>query len=160
MVNITLIAAVSLNGVIGNDNTIPWQNKEDMMHFKETTMGNVVIMGRKTFESIGSKPLRGRVNIVVSSTLRPDPMYFCMTLEDALEATRNNRNKETFVIGGGEIYKQTIGLANKLIISHIHKPIEGDVKFPEIDLNVWGVGKIDHRLSGDTPFTIVHYVRK
>lgn len=168
MAKITLIAAMSLNGVIGNDNDIPWKSREDLKHFKDTTLGGVVIMGRKTFESMGSKPLSGRVNIALSASLEcgfvsyvneSDSLHFAKDIPIAIKLASSIGDKKIFVIGGGEIYKQTIDIADELIISHIHKPVQGTVKFPEIDLDVWKVSKIDHRLESDPPFTIVTYVK-
>jgi dihydrofolate reductase len=164
MGKLTLIAAMSLNGVIGSDNAIPWNCPEDLKHFKDTTMGNVVIMGRKTFESLGSKPLPGRANIVITSKYIEgfqNNLYIVSDIKATM--TLANRlgvpDKKIFIIGGGELYRQTIDIADKLIISHIHKPVKGNVKFPDINLEKWMVEKIDHRLSGDIPFSIIHYTK-
>lgn len=164
MVKLTLIAAMSLNGVIGSDNAIPWNCPEDLKHFKDTTMGNVVIMGRKTFESMGSKPLPGRANIVITSKYIEgfqNNLYIVSDIKATM--TLANRlavpDKKIFIIGGGELYRQTIDIADKLIISHIHKPVKGNVKFPDINLEKWMVEKIDHRLSGEIPFSIIHYTK-
>lgn len=174
MVDITLIAAVSLNGTIGSNNSIPWSCPEDLKHFKDTTIGNVVIMGRKTFESLGSEPLKGRDNIVVSSRYHNIPqdkrlekvntsttLTKVTTIREAMIQARSElESKSVFIIGGGEVYHQTIDIADQLIVSHIHIPVEGSIKFPEIDLSEWLIAKIDHRLNGSVPFTIIHYIRK
>lgn len=171
MNNLTLIAAMSLNGVIGNDNMIPWRCSEDLRHFRDTTYDQVVIMGRKTFESLDSRPLKGRVNMVVSGKYTEVPVVTHDEVErttlwqfndpdQAVKESRNYKCKKVFVIGGGQLYHRYIDVADRLIISHIHLPFEGDVKFPEIDMDQWMVEKIDHRLKGEVPFTIIHYLRQ
>jgi len=174
MVKLTLIAAVSLNGVIGSDNDIPWKCPEDLKHFKETTFGHIVVMGRKTYSSLGFRPLAGRDNIVLTSNSSAIPEYkdkpnincctslrVCKSITEIVKIAReiSSTEKKIFIIGGGELYHQAIDMADKLIISHIHKPVKGNVKFPEIDLDEWMVEKIDHRLSGEIPFSIIHYTK-
>ena len=109
--NISLVAAKSENGVIGNGNEIPWRAKGEQKLFKEITMGGVLIMGRKTYDSIG-KPLPGRETIVISRGTKnyPDPIKICSTLSLALESAAQLK-KPIFVIGGGEVYSQAISLA-------------------------------------------------
>jgi dihydrofolate reductase len=123
---ITLIAAVSKNGFIGVNGELPWKLPDDMAHFKNITTGNVVVMGRKTFESIG-EPLPDRANIVISRTMdfTTPGMYGQTSLEAALEFGKNIG--EVFVIGGGEIYESAISLADKLIITHVDEEVDGDV---------------------------------
>lgn len=135
------IVAMSTNGVIGKDNKLPWSCKEDLKRFKEITTDNVVVMGRKTYESIG-KPLPNRVNIVVSSSIKQssecisDNLYIVQTLNDGL-LLANTFNKKIFVIGGGTIYKQTLPLWDELYLSIINKHIEnGDTYF--LNRNDWG----------------------
>lgn len=139
---IALIAAVSENGVIGNKNELPWKLRGDMLFFKETTTNSVVIMGRKTYESIG-KPLPNRLNIVVSRDpdLKIDGVHVSSCLEDALVlaekyiTTPTTLNDKVMVIGGGEIYKQALPLADILYITRVHGFVEGDTYFPDIDNN-------------------------
>jgi dihydrofolate reductase len=134
---ISIIAAVSKNGVIGVDNKLPWDLPEDLKRFKELTTGNVVIMGRKTYESIG-KPLPNRINIVVTR----DKDFFVSgvltanSLDSAL--LKAGGNKDIFIIGGGEIYKQSMGFADKLYITEVDMEVEGDTTFPTIS-DQWSV---------------------
>lgn len=134
---ISIIAAVSKNGVIGVDNKLPWDLPEDLKRFKELTTGNVVIMGRKTYESIG-KPLPNRINIVVTR----DKDFFvpgvlsANSLDSAL--LKAGGNKDIFIIGGGEIYKQSMGFVDKLYITEVDMEVEGDTTFPTIS-DQWSV---------------------
>ena len=134
---ISIIAAVSKNGVIGVDNTLPWDLPVDLKRFKEITTGNVVIMGRKTYESIG-KALPNRVNIVVTR----DKNFFVSgvlsanSLDSALLKAGNN--KDIFIIGGGEIYRQSMDFVDKLYITEVDMEVEGDTTFPTIS-DKWNV---------------------
>lgn len=129
------IVAMSINGVIGKDNKLPWSCKEDMKRFKELTTDNVVIMGRKTHESIG-KVLPNRINIVVTSTVniitsKSEDLHFCPDISSAL-LLADSFNKKIFIIGGDTLYKQTIPLWDLLYLTIINKIIEnGDVHFLE-----------------------------
>jgi dihydrofolate reductase len=134
---ISIIAAVSKNGVIGVDNKLPWDLPEDLKKFKEITTGNVVIMGRKTYESIG-KALPNRINIVVTR----DKNFFvpgvlsANSLDSAL--LKAGGNKDIFIIGGGEIYKQSMDFVDKLYITEVDMEVEGDTTFPTIS-DQWSV---------------------
>ncbi len=139
---IALIAAVASNGVIGADAGIPWRLSTDLQRFKRLTMGKPVIMGRKTFASIG-KPLAGRTNIVVTRHgLGPVPEIIVQPSVDraldvaAMHAARLG-GTEIMVIGGGEIYAETIGKAGRLYITHVEAHPAGDTFFPPIDPLVW-----------------------
>ena len=127
-----LIAAVAQNNAIGKQNTIPWKLPTDMKLFKSFTEGYVVIMGRKTFESMGSKPLKNRINVVISNTLPDTPGVVVSTsVPAALEAFRDY--EKCFIIGGAGIYQEAMPLADKLIISHVDKVVEdADAFFPTI----------------------------
>jgi dihydrofolate reductase len=139
-----MIAAVARNGVIGAGNAIPWRLPTDFAYFKRTTMGKPLIMGRKTFESIG-KPLPGRTNIVVTrrAGYRPDGVVvvgsLAAGLTDADEIAAADGVDEVFVAGGGEIYREAMPLADRLYITHVEAAPEGDVRFPDIDPGVWVV---------------------
>lgn len=140
--SLILIAAVAEDNVIGRGPDIPWEIPEDIQHFEKLTMGHPVIMGRKTYESIPEKfrPLPDRTNIVISrSPENIDYSEGVITCHSLFEARRerSNLNKTSYVIGGGQIYKQTIGLASRLEITEVHQRVEGDVFFPEINLRVW-----------------------
>jgi dihydrofolate reductase len=139
MVNI--IVAVADNWAIGKDNRLLWHISEDLKFFKRTTLGCSVVMGRRTFESIG-RPLPKRTNIVVSRGFdAPEGVLVASSLEQALElAGGGSCESDVFVIGGGQIYAQSIDLAQKLYITHVHTVIEdADAFFPAIDPQVWQV---------------------
>ncbi|MHC1736942.1 MAG: dihydrofolate reductase [Ignavibacteriaceae bacterium] len=135
-----IIAAIAKNGVIGANGSIPWHSKEDFKHFKETTLGFPVLMGLKTYESLG-RPLPGRLNIVLSNLLTvpsegENPIYFG-EMEYALQFCKDKAFEKVFIIGGGSIYKQTIEFADEMVLSFMDLLVEGDVHFPEIDEMVW-----------------------
>lgn len=135
---LTLIAAVARNGVIGMDNRLPWHLPADLKHFKELTTGHAVIMGRKTWESLPEKfrPLPGRRNIVVTRNgdYCAKGATVSMSLPDALAAAGGD---EAFVIGGAELYKAALPLADRLQLTEIDAAYEGDTWFPAIDTSVW-----------------------
>lgn len=137
---ISIVAAVSKNGAIGNKGKLPWHIPEDLRRFKELTSGNAVLMGRKTFESILGylgKPLPNRKNIVITRQEEYaafEGVLVYKTIEDALQ---KHRAEDIYVIGGAEMYAQTIGLADKLYITEVHQEIEGDAFFPSINPNEW-----------------------
>jgi dihydrofolate reductase len=139
---IVLVAAVAENGVIGAGNTMPWRLKSDLQRFRARTMGKPVILGRKTFESIGS-PLKGRTNIVVSrDRLFTAPGVAAVTsLESALETARADalrRGVSEIVIGGGShIYAMFMPAATRLDITRVHATPSGDTYFPPIDADIW-----------------------
>lgn len=129
---VSLIAALSENRVIGKGNSLPWHIPEDLKHFKEVTSGHPVIMGRKTFESIG-RLLPKRLNIVVSR----DEQYvvegatMARSLDQALEIAKNYDREEVFVIGGGQIFGQAMSVADRLYLTIVHTEIEGEAFFPD-----------------------------
>ena len=136
---VALIAAVARNGVIGHANDLLWKLPEDMAFFKRTTMGNPVIMGRKTWESIPKRfrPLQGRTNIVVTrqATWKPDGALVAHGFEEALEmalesASANPHGMRAFVIGGAELYALALPHADELVLTEIDRDYEGDARFP------------------------------
>lgn len=129
---ISLIAAIARNRTIGKNNELPWRIPEDTKRFRKLTTGHVVIMGRKTFESIG-RPLRERTNIVITrdTGYRAEGCTVVHSIEDALKEAKRIEREEVFVIGGGEIYKATLPSADRLYLTIIDKDFEGDVFFPE-----------------------------
>lgn len=138
---IALVAALAHHRVIGVDNRLPWHLSEDLKRFKELTMGKVMVMGRKTFDSIG-KPLPGRTSIVV--TRQRDWHYpgvhVSATVEAALSLGRTLRagpDQEIMVIGGSEIYRQTLPLASRLYLTWVDIEVEGDALFPEWEIGQW-----------------------
>lgn len=143
-VEVTLIAAVAENSVIGNGPDIPWRLSSDFAHFKRTTLGKPLVMGRKTFESIG-KPLPGRTTLVVTrqKNYQPDGVLVIDSLEAAIEHAKTIAKAdgvdEVMVAGGADIYRQAMALADSLIISHVDLRPEGDAFFPAIDPDIWQV---------------------
>jgi len=138
---IILVAAHARNGVIGRDGDMPWRLPSDLRHFKAVTLGTPVIMGRKTYLSIG-RPLPGRANIVVSrSGFSAEGVETVESLEAALDIARSHAGKtgadRVSVIGGGEIYALAIGLADELLLTEVDADIEGDTVFPAIDSSLW-----------------------
>lgn len=137
---LTLIAAVATNGVIGKNNELPWHLPEDLKHFKSLTTGHTVLMGRKTFESIVArlgKPLPDRKNIVITRQTDyqvPEGVFVYQDIETAL---KNHAGEKIFVIGGAEMYRQTIDLADTLEITHVNQAVDGDTTFPFIDPKIW-----------------------
>jgi dihydrofolate reductase len=140
MAIISIIAAVSRNNVIGKDNKLPWYIPEDLEWFKSNTLGKPVIMGRKTHESIGKK-LPGRLNIVISRNENYKPLHGMIkvygTVDEAVEAHKSC--DELVIIGGEQIYKEALPLASKIYLTNIHKDVEGDAFFPELDLYSWNI---------------------
>ena len=135
---ITLIAALTNDGVIGNQGKIPWHISEDLKRFKQTTLGHTVVMGRKTFDSLG-KPLPGRANIVITRNpnFKPDGALVFHDVEQALAHCRTHGEQNVFIIGGGEIYRQTIDLADELLLTYVRIAIQGDTHFPEFSPADW-----------------------
>lgn len=126
---ITIIAAHDPNLVIGKEGGLPWRYPEDLKHFKNTTLGHTIIMGRGVFEELNNIPLPGRKNIVLTTTRNYDNVDTYSSLEDALEALEDE--DEVFIIGGGVLYRQAIKIADKMIITEIHQEYEGDTFFPQ-----------------------------
>ena len=142
MSKISMIAALSENNVIGRDNQLPWHISEDLKRFKKVTQGHPVIMGRKTFESIG-KPLPGRLNIVISRNFsyNDDSVRVMNSLDDAISFAERQENlipldgeKEIFIIGGGQIFEQAISRADKLYLTIVHTTIDGHAFFPDYSM--------------------------
>lgn len=133
----TLVAAHDPNLVIGKNGGLPWRYPEDLKHFKETTIGGTIIMGRGVFEELNEIPLPGRKNIVLSTTKTYDNVDTYQSLNSALKSINE---KEVFIIGGGVLYRDAIKIADKMIITEIHKEYEGDTYFPDYraDIgNIW-----------------------
>ncbi len=151
--SLALIAAVGSNGVIGNGNDLAWRDSADLERFKRLTMGHVLVMGRKTYDSIG-RPLPGRTTIVV--TRQPDwsapGVLVAHSLDEALKLAEGN---EVYVAGGGEIYALALPFADRLELTEIEAAPDGDVYFPEIDRSAW---RETAREAGDG-FTWVTYER-
>ena len=156
---VTLIAAIDENGVLGKDNQLIWHIPEDLKRFKRLTTGHSIIMGRKTFESL-PKALPNRHNIVVTrnQNYSKEDVTVCHSLEAAIGFTKDD--DQPFIIGGGEIYKQAIGLADVIELTRIHSQFEGDVFFPEIDSKKWTVEKEERMSHPDFEYSFFTYIKK
>lgn len=135
--SITMIWAMASNGVIGNNNDIPWHLPLDFAYFKAETLGKRMLMGRKTWESLGGKPLKGRTSLILTRdrSFAPEGAEVVHTLEAALAEGR--KEDELMVIGGAEIYSLMLPYADKLQVTRIEAEIEGDTIFPEVDWSEW-----------------------
>ena len=139
---ISHLVAVSNELVIGVDNDLPWNLKDDLAHFKKYTLNKVIIMGRKTYESIG-RPLPNRINYVISRTIKEiDGAHVFNNLEEAmLSAEKHNQDlnveNEIVIIGGGYLFNETLPIVNKLIITKVDCSVAGDIYYPKIDMKKW-----------------------
>jgi dihydrofolate reductase len=164
---LVLVAAVADNGVIGRRGAMPWRLKSEMEHFRRVTLGKPVVMGRKTYLSIG-KPLVGRTNIVVSREpgFAAPGLLVAPTIETAVTVARGEAlrrgTSEIVVVGGAEIYAQTIARADRLMITHVHLQPDGEARFPAIEPHIWKeVKRSEHPCGPDDPagFSVVVYQR-
>lgn len=133
--SVTLIAAVASNGIIGKDNELIWRLPADMAFFKSQTIGKPVLMGRKTFESL-KRPLKDRKNVILSRSL-PEAPDGCELVRSISEALEKHAGEELMVIGGAEIYAQTLAAADRLVLTEIDRAFEGDASFPAFDRAEW-----------------------
>lgn len=156
-----IIAAVAENGVIGKDGDIPWHYTEDFKHFKRSTTGHPVIMGRNTYESLPDpyRPLPDRTNIVLSfeEIDVPDGVINVHSIDDALAAAEDTESDEVYIAGGESVYEQFLdqGLADQMVITEIPEAPDGDTYFPDWNVESWE--EVDRREAGD--LTFVTYVR-
>jgi len=149
---ISIIVAMSENRVIGIENTLPWHLPADLKHFKSLTMGKPIVMGRKTYESIG-RPLPGRTNIVISrdSGYRAEGVTVVRTPEAALQAAGDV--EEVMIIGGASFYRQMLPQTDRLYLTLVHQTIDGDAWFPELDDSQWQpLSREDHSPDGKNPW--------
>ena len=155
---ISLIAAIGKNNVIGKDNSLPWKLPEDMKRFKELTSGKPVIMGRKTFESIG-KPLPNRKNIIITrdKNYRAKNCIVVHSVEGALKAAKGN--EEVMIIGGEQIFKLFLPIANRMYLTFIDEDFEGDAYFPDYNKNEWKEVKREEH-ENDYKYVFVDLERK
>ena len=137
-----IIVAIADNNAIGKDNALLWHISEDMRFFRRTTLGSPVIMGRKTFESIG-RALPGRVNVVISRGFSTgEEVEVVGSLEQAYKVAESTNLEKCFVMGGGQIYAQALPTADRLVVTHVHTVIEdADTFFPQIDPEIWKVSQ-------------------
>jgi dihydrofolate reductase len=155
---VSIIVAMSENHVIAKDGKMPWHLPDEFKHFKETTLGHHIIMGRKTYESLG-KALAGRRNVVLTRRANPasdenrtksgvveiyPDAVSVQSLRQALDYAESQNEDEAFIIGGGQVYKQAMELADRLYLTVVHHPFDGDVFFPAIDYDEWLVTREKH----------------
>lgn len=149
------IAAVAENGVIGNGLEIPWRIPEDFRHFKRATMGGIVVMGRRTWESIGSKPLPGRLNVVISSSAGEcEGAEVYRSLSDFKRA-RGGDPRQVWICGGAALYRSALGECSEILMSRVRMRPEGDVFFPDISREFREAGTV---MKGGM-FDVVRFVR-
>ncbi len=164
---LSLIVAIAQNGCIGIDNKLPWYLPEDLKYFRRLTTGNIVIMGRKTYDSIG-KPLPNRHNIVISrhTDFQAEGVKTVCSIDEALKIAESLAEisgiNEAFIMGGAQIYAQTLPLAQRLYITEVKKNVTGDAFFPSIDLAQWQeIGREAHYYEPqDTHYDFVVYERR
>lgn len=158
---ISIIVAIAENGVIGDRNRLLWHISEDLQHFKAVTSGHPVVMGRKTFESLG-RPLPDRTNIVITrQEIEIGGCRVVHSLEEALSPF--SADEEVFVIGGAEIYAQALPLADRFYLTRVHHAYDGDTSFPDWNPAEWRLVACDARNCGvkyPYPFTIETYERR
>jgi len=134
--NLSIIVAKATNNVIGNNNTLIWHLPSDLKYFKKLTTGNTIIMGRKTFDSIG-KPLPNRRNVIITrnSNLKIEGCEVVNSLEEAIQLSSSDEN--VFIVGGADIYRQSMTMAQTLYVTEVHAEFNGDSYFPEIEPSKW-----------------------
>ncbi len=161
---LSIIVAMSTNNVIGRGNKLPWHMPADLKHFKALTMGHHLLMGRKTFLEVG-KPLPGRINVVITRDphFAAEGVAISRSIDEAISKAEAAGDREIFVAGGGEIFRQTIHRADKMYLTRIHAEIEGDTFFPEFDdVNEWKLVDTEHFEADEKnayPFSFLMYER-
>lgn len=160
MIKLSLIVAAAKNGVIGRNNQLPWHLPQDLKYFKSVTLGKPIIMGRKTFESIG-KPLPGRTNIVVTrqqdwqfeGVLVAQSVAQAIAMGQEIYTEENQLSEEIIVIGGAEIYRHALPLANRVYLTRINQDVEGDAYFAELPSDEWSLVS---EVAGDVTANLSH----
>lgn len=163
---LSLISAISDNGVIGRDGELPWRLRDDMKWFKETTMGHPIVMGRRTYESNGGA-LEGRANIVVSRSMdaHTPGIEVARSLDNALALAKGhleNPAGEVFIIGGAGVYEEALLKAERLYLTRVHATVEGDTRFPRVDWDRWRLLREDRHEADERnefAFSICVYER-
>ena len=158
---VSIIVAIAQNGTIGDKNALLWHIKEDMRFFRTTTSGHPVIMGRKTFESLGSKPLPKRTNIVITRADREfEGALTAHSLEEAIRMA--GEDEEIFIMGGAQIYREALLVVDRMYITHVECDYEGDTSFPEVDYSQWKLVDVVRHERGEEyeyPFEFRTYDR-
>ena len=156
---VSVIAAVADNKAIGLNNTLPWHLPEDLKHFRQLTMGHHIIMGRKTYESLG-RLLPGRITVIVSrqTGYRVEGALTASSLQAAIDACSGDQ--EIFVIGGAELYREAMSRADRLYLTEVHRPFEGDAFFPDYDRAAWQEESREAQVSAEgLSYSFVRYRR-
>ena len=167
---LTHVAACSSNRVMGVNGGLPWDIPEDMQFFKDTTKGHVMIMGRKTFDSFKGRALPNRYHIVITRdpsshhfpSSEKSPVVFVKSLEEAMAHARpltSQWGDEVFIIGGGEIYRQSLPVTDKVLLTLIHREFQGDIFYPEIDEKIFTL-TARRDVNGEIPFSFLTYTKK
>ena len=160
MTQLSIIVAIANNQVIGINNTLPWHLPEDLKHFRALTTGHHIIMGRKTYESLG-RLLPGRTTVIVTRNkdYQLEGALIAHSLEAAVALCQNDG--EVFLIGGAELYQDGLKLADKLYITDVDLTVDGDAFFPDFDLNLWQeITRETHTSAQGLPFSYITYMRK
>lgn len=160
----SIIVAMDRNRAIGVDNRLPWHLPRDLKFFKKTTMGHPLIMGRKTYDSVG-KPLPGRLNIVVTrnALYRPEGVMVARSLEEAIRIAAEHDMEEIFIAGGSEIFRQGLDVADRMYVTEIDAEFDADTFFPEFDRSEWEVFSREEHAPDEKnrwPCAFVVYERK
>ncbi len=161
---ISLVAAATENNVIGLKNDLPWDLPNDMKFFVQTTKGHHILSGRKNYSATG-KLLPNRTNIIISRSenLKIEGAFVFSSIEEGIAFAKERGETELMIIGGGEIYRQTIKYADKIYLTRIHTELEGDTYFPKVDENTWQLIEEKHQPADDKhqySFTFLTYTRK
>ena len=156
---VSMIVAKSLNGVIGLVNKLPWTLKTDLAHFKKVTMGHHLILGRKTFDSFGGKPLPGRMHLILSNEPKAatENVIWFNSVFRALKHAERQGEKEVFIIGGAQIYKACLSLVDRLYLTEVQAEVKGDTYFPSLSLKNWNLVSevvVPQDADNQYPFTV------
>ena len=158
---LSILVAMARNRVIGRNNQLPWHLPADLKHFKSLTMGKPIVMGRKTYESIG-RPLPGRTNIIITHQTNYQALGAIVvnSIAAALQACKDTNpiNNESFIIGGEKLFQQTLEICQRMYITEIQKDFEGDTFFPEFDPDVWEETQRDKHIAENNDNLEYHFV--
>lgn len=156
---ISLIVAISENNVIGVNNSLPWRLPADLQYFKQKTTGHHVVMGRKTFESIGGgRPLPNRVSVIVSRNTAlqlPEGCLLAHSVNHAIELAQSD--SEIFIIGGSELYATSLPLVQRMYITVVHTEVDGDAFFPEFSIKDWCLVSDEYHRSDEKKQVLIHF---
>jgi dihydrofolate reductase len=157
---ISIIVAIARNNAIGKDNQLLWHISEDLKRFKKLTTGHTLVMGKRTFESLPSRPLPNRRNVVITDIPgeRIEGCVMAYSIDDAIEKMEGGA--ENFIIGGGSVYRQFLPLADRLYLTLVYKDFEADIFFPEIDYNEWKLLSKEESQSEEFTYTFQYLERK